>query len=123
VKDVNKIESKISKVGAAVPHWEIFVPIVYELYRSGGEEEWTQNRRPWTTPSEYKALRKNLKNDFAGWFKQKYSNQFKLIHATQPIELRDANELWLEQSNWHYPKYKSLDEAYVSFFAFGRYKE
>ena len=47
-------------------------------------------------------------------------NSIELIHATEPIELRDANKLWLEQSQWMYPKYKSL-EAYVSFFAFGRF--
>ena len=43
-----------------------------------------------------------------------------LIHATEPIVLRKANKMWLEQSQWKYPKYKSL-EAYVSFFAFGRF--
>ncbi|MYB57020.1 MAG: hypothetical protein F4X51_11565 [Gemmatimonadetes bacterium] len=114
-KDINNIHKKIGKL---VDRYEIFVPIVYELYRTGGENEWTKRKKPWTTLPKLKSVRKGLVKDFAQWFKEE-DNSIELIHATEPIELRDANKLWLEQSRWMYPKYKSL-EAYVSFFAFGR---
>ena len=116
--DISDIGEKIQQ-GKVAPHcYEIFVPIVSEFYRTGGESEWTQNRKPWTTLSKFKCVRKELAKDFAQWF-QEEDNSIKLIHATEPIELRDANKMWLKQSKWMYPKYKSL-EAYVSFFAFGR---
>ena len=95
------------------------MPIVYERYRTGGENEWTKNSKPWTTPTEYKQLRTGLTKDMTRWF-EKHDKQFKQIHATEPIKLLDANQLWIKQSGWRYPKYKSL-EAYVSFFAFGRF--
>ena len=114
-KDINNIHKKIKKL---VDRYEIFVPIVYELYRTGGKSEWTKHKKPWTTLPKYKSVRKGLVKDFNQWFKGE-DNSIELIHATKPIELRDANNLWLEQSRWMYPKYKSL-EAYVSFFAFGR---
>ncbi len=114
-KDINNMHKKIGKL---VDHYEIFVPIVYELYRTGGESEWIEHRKPWTTLPKYKSVREGLTKDFAQWF-QEEDNSIKLIHATEPIELWDANKMWLEQSKCMYPKYKSL-EAYVSFFAFGR---
>lgn len=114
-KDINNIHKKIGKL---VVRYEIFVPIVYELYRTGGESEWTKHKKPWTTLPKYKSVRKGLVQDFNQWFKGE-DNSIELIRATEPIELRDANKLWLEQSQWMYPNYKSL-EAYVSFFAFGR---
>ena len=115
-KDINNIHKKIGK---SIDHYEIFVPIVYELYRTGGESEWTKHKKPWTTLPKFKCVREGLAKDFEQWFKEE-DNSIELIHATEPIELRDANKLWLEQSQWMYPKYKSL-EAYVSFFAFGRF--
>lgn len=115
-KDITNIHNKIGK---SVDHYEIFVTIVYELYRTGGESEWIEHRKPWTTLPKFKCVRKELAKDFEQWFKER-DNSIELIHATEPIELRNANKMWLEQSQWMYPKYKSL-EAYVSFFAFGRY--
>ena len=100
-------------------HYEIFVPTISEFYRTGSKSEWTKNRKPWTTLPKYKSVRKELAKDFAQWFKEE-DNSIELIHATEPIVLRKANKMWLEQSQWKYPKYKSL-EAYVSFFAFGRF--
>ena len=115
-KDINNIHKKIGK---SVDHYEIFVPIVYELYRSGGKNEWTKHKKPWTTLPKFKCVREGLAKDFDQWFKKR-DNSIELIHATEPIELRDANKMWLEQSQGEFPKYKSL-EAYVSFFAFGRF--
>ena len=37
----------------------------------------------------------------------------KLIHAAESVELRDANEHWLQQSQRKFPNFTSL-EAYVS---------
>ena len=117
-KDIAGIKKKIRQGKVAPYCYEFFVPIVYEFYRTGGKSEWIQNRKPWTTLPQYKSVRKGLAKDFAQWFKEE-DNSIELIHATEPIELRNANKMWLKQSKWMYPKYKSL-EAYVSFFAFGR---
>lgn len=118
-KDIADIGEKIRQ-GKVAPHcYEIFVPIVSEFYRTGSQSEWTQNRKPWATLPKFKCVREGLAKDFEQWFKEE-DNSIELIHATEPIELRDANKMWLEQSQWMYPKYKSL-EAYVSFFAFGRF--
>ena len=84
----------------------------------GARANGPKHKKPWTTLPKFKCVRKELAKDFKQWFKEE-DNSIELIHATKPIELRDANKLWLEQSRWMYPKYKSL-EAYVSFFAFGR---
>ena len=121
-KDIADIAEKIRQ-GKVAPHcYEIFVPIVYELYRTGGASEWTKHKKPWTTLPKFKCVRKGLAKDFDQWFKGE-DKSIELIHATEPIELRDANKMWLEQSKRMDPKlyknYKSL-EAYVSFFAFGR---
>ena len=115
-KDITNIHNKIGK---SVDHYEIFVPIVYEMYRTGGESEWIGRRKPWTTLPKFKCVREGLAKDFEQWFKKR-DNSIELIRATEPIELRDANKMWLEQSQSMYPNYKSL-EAYVSFFAFGRF--
>ena len=119
MKDITDIGDKIDRTGIVVPHYEIFVPIVCELYRTGGESELFKDAKPWATDPRYREVRENLKRDLKKWFICK-DDAFKLIHATKPIELVDASRLWQEQSAWLYPKYKTL-EAYVSFYAFGRY--
>ena len=121
-KDINGLENKVSKNCPVVSHHEIIVPIVYELYRSGGEDRRAGDTKPWTTPPAFRNLSKDLRRDFRDWFDDNYPGEFKLIHATKAIPLIGANELWQEQSAWHYPKYRSL-ETYVNFFAFGRYVE
>ena len=62
-----------------------------------------------------------MKDDFAQWF-QREDPMIRLIHAAESVELRDANELWLQQSRRKFPKFTSL-EAYVSFYAFARFVE
>ena len=120
--DIDRIDKRLERTGTVDSHYQIFIPIIYELYRQGGEREWHIQERPWTTQPSYKDVRKGLEGELKQWFKQR-DNRFELIRGTSnPIELRDANQFWQEQSAWLYPKYKSL-EAYVSFFAFGRYVE
>ena len=46
----------------------------------------------------------------------------KLIYAAESVELRDANEHWLQQSQRKFPNFTSL-EAYVSFYALARFVE
>ena len=41
-KDIADIGEKIRQGKVAPHYYEIFVPIVYELYRTGGQSEWTQ---------------------------------------------------------------------------------
>ena len=62
-----------------------------------------------------------MRDDLADWFDRKYP-EIRLLHAAESIELRGANEHWLEMSQDKYPEYKSL-EAYVSFYAFARFVE
>ena len=101
------------------PRWEVFIPVIYELYRSGGNiADWTKERKPWTTLPSFKKLRDNLTSDLAEWF-GKQDSSVVLLHATRPIKLRRANELWLKIAQRPYPGYQSLD-AYMSFHAFGR---
>ena len=120
--DIDGIDEKLQRTGAVGSHYQIFIPIIYELYRQGGEHEWHVQKRPWTTQSSYKDVRKGLDGELKRWFKLR-DNRFELIHGTSdPIELWDANQLWLEQSSAKYPEYTSL-EAFVSFFAFGQYVE
>ena len=119
-KDVLEVENKIASVGPVIRHHEIFVPIVYELYRKGGEDEWTKESKPWTTHDKYLKARKFLKRDFNRWFSDRYPGQFKPLHCTEPIELIGADRLWRKQSGWRYPRYESL-KAYVSFYAFRRF--
>ena len=77
-----------------------------------------QWKKPWVTHCKYRTVRQNLKNNLRKWFRRQ-DKRFRLIHTTKPILLSDANELWLDQSHWRYPKFNSL-EAIVSFYAFGR---
>ena len=116
--DVDGIGGKLNETGALVSHYEIFVPIVYEFYRAGGEDEWFKEAKPWTTDPRYRTVMGSLKNDLTEWFTRE-DDSFRMIRASERIELVDANSLWKKQSKWLYPKYKSL-KAYVSFFAFGR---
>ena len=102
------------------PRYEVFIPVVYELYRDGGwESDWLAEGKPWVTLPRFKELRENLKDDLSQWFHGE-DPEISLMHAAQSIELRDANELWLQQSRHRFPQYTSL-EAYVSFFAFSRF--
>lgn len=117
--DISGIQQKLEKGQYISPHYEIFIPIVYELYRTGGKRHWMENRKPWTTLKEFKKIRSHIKREFKDWFRSKYSDQFKLLHSTNSIQFLGANELWQEQSGWYFPEYRSL-EAYVSFLAFGR---
>ena len=118
-KDIIGIEGKVATTGLVVPHYEIFVPIVYELYRSGGEDEWALNSKPWTTPTEFMEIRNELRSKLTQWFRES-DKRIIPLYSTNPIELIDADHFWQEQSAWLYPEYSSL-KAYVSFFAFGRY--
>ena len=102
------------------PRYEVFIPVVYELYRDGGREsDWLAESKPWVTLPKFKKLRENLKDDLSQWFHGE-DPEIRLMYAAQSIELRDANELWLQQSKWKFPQYTSL-EAYVSFFSFSRF--
>ena len=115
--DIAEIQNKLPS--ASEPHFEIFIPIIYELYRGSAEEEWTSERKPWTTLPSYKELSVTLKDDLTKWFQDISEHRFTLIHSTDPIELKDANELWMKQSQ-KFTRFNSL-EAFVSFFVFGRY--
>ena len=119
--DIAGISSKIPP-GMACPRFELFIPVVYELYRGGGSEsDWFAERKPWVTLPRFKALREDMKDDLAQWF-QREDPMIRLIHAAESVELRDANEMWLQQSRRKFPNFTSL-EAYVSFYAFARFVE
>ena len=120
-KDIEEISDKIPQ-GMECPRFEIFVPVIYELYRAGGtDSDWFSERKPWVTLPKFKALRNGMADDLTAWFLREDS-RFVLIHFAQSIELRDANQLWIKQSKSRFPKFASL-EAYVSFFAFARFIE
>ena len=119
--DIKDISQKIPK-SMSCPRFEVFVPIIYELYREGGNPSvWFSERKPWVTLPKFRDLRVRLKDDLESWF---YSQdpQIKLLHATEFVELAGANEHWLKTSKAKHPEYKSL-EAYVSFYAFTRFVE
>ena len=120
-EDIEKLPAKLATLKAG-PHFQIFVPIIYELYRKGGRNEWLRESKPYVTLPKYKRLRKTLERDLRNWFQANYPDEFTLFHGTRPIELRNAGQLWQEQGQTHYPAFKSL-KAYVSFFAFGRFVE
>ncbi len=121
--DIEGIKDKIPN-GAAYPIFEIFVPGVYEIYREGAShrELFDVKNKPWTTHPKFKKARRTLKKYLKEWFQDKYPDEFTLIHATKPIELLNANQLWLERYRDVEP-WTPISEAYVSFFAFGRYVE
>ena len=119
--DIAGISSKIP-LGMDCPRFELFIPVVYELYRGGGSEsDWFAERKPWVTLPRFKALRENMNDDLAQWF-QREDPMIRLIHSAEAVELRGTNELWLQQSRRKFPKFTSL-EAYVSFYAFARFVE
>ena len=119
--DITEISGKISK-STNCPYFEVFVPVIYELYREGGNySEWVRGEKPWVTLPKFKDLKVRLKDDLEGWFYQQ-DPQIKLFHATEFVELTGANEHWLKTSKAKHPEYKSL-EAYVSFYAFTRFVE
>ena len=116
--DIEGLEAKMPSMS---PHWGVFVPIVYEIYRDGATDlELYEERKPWTTDPKYKRVRKTLKKDFAEWFESKYPGEFRLIHAADRVELVDAKEIWSELCEGKV-SCSPVSEAYVSFFAFGRY--
>ena len=52
--------------GMACPRFELFVPVVYELYRSGGSRsDWYSEGKPRVTLPKFKELRENMKDDVA----------------------------------------------------------
>ena len=119
--DIENIREKMPDAFAA--HWEIFVPIVYEVYRDGATtKELFEERKPWTTHPKYRRVRKTLKEDFIKWFERKYPSWFTLIHAADNVKLVDAKEIWTELCEGKV-SCTPVSEAYVSFFAFGRYVE
>ena len=119
--DISEISGKIP-IGMECPRFEIFVPVVYELYRDGGSRaDWFREKKPWVTLPKFKELRENMVDDLAEWFRRE-DPQISLIHATKSVELRNANEFWLNQAQHRFPEFTSL-EAYVSFYAFGRFVE
>ena len=122
-RDIKRIEGKINKSGEIISHWEIFVPVVYEVYRDGATDaELYEERKPWTTHPNYRRVRKTLKEDFIKWFERKYPSEFTLIHPADHVELMHAKEIWSELCEGK-ASCTPVSEAYVSFFAFGRYVE
>ncbi len=119
--DISNISEKIPN-DMKSPRFEIFVPVIYELYRRGGTEaDLFSANKPWITLQGFRELRKEMRRDFIEWFRREDS-QIRLIHAGEAIELRGANELWIQQSQAKYPRFISL-EAYLNFYAFGRFVE
>ena len=119
--DIAEISEKIPK-SMECPRFEVFVPVIYELYREGGNySEWVREEKPWVTLPKFKDLTGRLKDDLESWF---YSQdpQIKLLHPTEFVELRGANEYWRKTSRSKYPQFTSL-KAYVSFYAFTRFVE
>ncbi|MXY43258.1 MAG: hypothetical protein F4Y50_04245 [Dehalococcoidia bacterium] len=119
--DIKDISQKIPQ-SMSSPRFEVFVPIIYELYREGGNPSvWFSERKPWVTLPKFRDLRVRLKDDLEDWF---YSQdpQINLLHATEFVELRGANEYWSKTSKAKYPQFTSL-KAYVSFYAFTRFVE
>ena len=119
--DIVEISEKVPPAMQS-PHFEVFVPVVYELYRNGGSPaDIYAERKPWVTLPGFKKLREGMSNDFAEWFHRE-DPRIGLMHSAEGIELRYANELWIEQSQHKYPAFTSL-EAYVNFYAFARFVE
>ena len=125
-RDENSVQKDIAEITRKIPDhlqrplFELFVPVIYELYRSGAvsDRDIYSGKKPWATPWEFKSLRLNVKNELVTWF-QREDPQFKLIHAAEFVELRDANELWRKQVGQKYPGL-GISQAFVSFYAFGR---
>ena len=124
----NSVQTDIAGVSGKIPQgmncsrFELFVPVIYELYREGGDRsDWFAERKPWVTLPKFRELRKNMRGDFIEWF-QREDPRISLVHAVESVELRDANQLWNTQAKSSFPKFKSL-EAYVSFYVFGRFIE
>ena len=127
-RDQNSVQMDIAEItgkvptGMDCPRFEIFIPVIYELYREGGSRaDWFSERKPWVTLPGFKELRGSMKGDLTEWFRREDS-RFTLIHAAESIELQGANELWCRQSWRKFPQFTSL-EAYVSFYAFSRFVE
>ena len=117
--DMEEVSNKIPPE-MDCPRFELFVPVIYELYREGGDRsDWFAERKPWVTLPKFRQLRETIKDDLIEWFRREDART-ELIHAAEPIELRDANDLWWTQAQSRFPKFTSL-EAYVSFYAFGRF--
>ncbi|MDE2686680.1 MAG: hypothetical protein OXI16_04170 [Chloroflexota bacterium] len=123
--DIEGIKDKIP-YGAANPTLEIFIPCVYEIYRKGAKtyrELFDVKNKPWTTLPKFKKAGRTLYRDLEElFFQDEYPDEFTPIHATKPIELLSANQLWLERYRDEEP-WTPISEAYVSFFVFGRYVE
>lgn len=119
--DMEEVSNKIPPE-MDCPRFELFVPVIYELYREGGDQsEWFAERKPWVTLPKFRRLRETMTDDLIEWFYRE-DPRMKLIHAAESIELRDANDLWWKQAQSRFPKFTFL-EAYVSFYAFGRFVE
>ena len=127
-RDENSVQSDIDKIAGKIPaelecpRFEIFIPVIYELYREGGSRaDWFSERKPWVTLPEFKKLRESMQGDLIEWFHRE-DPSFILIHAAESVELQNANELWRRHSRRRFPQFSSL-EAYVSFYAFARFVE
>lgn len=99
-------------------HYQLFVPVVYELYRTGGEDEWLKERKPWVTQPGYRGKRDRLARDLLDWF-HGYAPECRHLHSTPSIRLEGADAVWKAKSRAAYPRFCSLD-AYVSFHVFWR---
>lgn len=122
-EDIDGLGEKLLKTEKVIPHYEVFVPVVYEIYRRRAtQSDLHAEKKPWTTHPQFRKVRGNLKEDFSNWFERRQSGGFTLIHATRPIELKDANRFWLERFEGKKP-WTPINKAYASFFAFGRYVE
>lgn len=119
--DIKDISEKIPK-SKNCPRFEVFLPVIYELYREGGNPSvWFSERKPWVTLPKFRDLRIRLKDDLESWFFSQ-DPQIKLLHATESVDLTRANEHWIRTSKAKHPQFASL-EAYVSFYVFTRFVE
>ena len=119
--DIAEISDKIPTAMQS-PRFEVFLPVVYELYRDGGSPaDIYSERKPWVTLPGFRRLREGMSDDFAEWFHRE-DPRIRLIHSAEEIELKRANEIWIEQSRHKYPAFTGL-EAYVNFYAFARFVE
>ncbi len=120
--DIDKISDKIP-ANMEYPRFEVFIPVVYEIYRKNPtHEELFRQSKPWTTHPKYKDQRKTLRTELAHWFQSNYPDKFELLYSAESVELSDANRIWRERHQDR-PPCTPITKAHVSFFAFGRFVE
>ncbi len=122
----NSVKLDIARIGNKIPanmdgdRLEVFVPVIYELYREGANhDELFKEGKPWTSHLHYLEQRESLKTELKRWFQSNYPNQFKLLYSAESVELSDANRIWRDRHE-EYPPCTPITKAYVSFYAFSR---